>query len=196
MATKRVKRSKRPQNETVFHHKALLQSLFYVVVSLLLAFFILFVPPLHQAIVALANAGYIGAFIAGIFIVSVFTAAPAVVVLLVLAQSLPILPLAIVAGLGAVIGDILILLTLRQGIENSKSYFPKEFGLEKIVQTLRHTKYRFLLTLLGAVLIASPLPDELGLACMGLTDVSPFASAILTFVLNTAGMYFFLMIFK
>jgi hypothetical protein len=178
------------------HHKPLLQSFLYILFSLVLAVLIIFVPPFHSAIMALSGAGYIGAFIAGIFFVSVFTAAPAAVVLLLLSQTMPVVSVAIVAGFGAVIGDILILFTLKQGIDTTVPYFPKEFGLEKIIKILRHTKYRFLLTLLGGIIIASPLPDEIGLALMGLTGLSPFASAAMTFVLNSAGIYFLLQLLR
>jgi hypothetical protein len=178
------------------HHKAFIESALLVGLSFLIAFILYQLGFFHELVHGLHGYGYIGVFITGMFFVSVFTAAPATVVLLLFTETLPILPIAIVAGLGAVVGDSIILSLLSHGIEETLAIFPKETGINRIIVLLRHTKYRFLLTIIGALVVASPLPDELGLALMGVTKVRPGTVAIITFVLNTVGIYLLLMVLK
>src|SRR3989338_7092588 len=80
----------------------------FLILSLIL-FFLFAEHPFVKNTISLINGfGYIGAFISGILFVSVFTVAPAAVVLFFLAETLNPLLVAICAGAGAVIGDYLI----------------------------------------------------------------------------------------
>src|SRR3989344_5750951 len=63
----------------------------------------------------------------------------------------------------------LILLVLLEG------YSPWEIGL-----------------VVGAILIASPLPDEIGVSLMGLSKISTIRFVILSFVLNATGIFLIL----
>lgn len=178
------------------HHKALIESIAYVVLSFLVTFLFIELGLFHGAITALGGFGYIGAFIAGMFFVSVFTAAPAAVLLISLSGNVPVVPLIIVAGLGTVVGDSIILHLLREGFDRSISLFPKETGIKRVIGLLRHSKYRFFLTIIGALVVASPLPDELGLALMGISRMKPIPAMILTFVLNSIGIGLLLFAFR
>ena len=51
----------------------------------------------------------------------------------------------------------------------------------------RFKHFRWLTLLAGALLIASPLPDELGIALLGFSKVSTRYFAILSFVFNFLG---------
>lgn len=64
----------------------------------------------------IGNFGYIGAFLVGILFVSIFTVAPASVVLFYLAGSLNPFGIAISAGLGGVLGDYLIFKYLKDKV--------------------------------------------------------------------------------
>jgi hypothetical protein len=188
--------SKTNRSKHISHHKALLESAMLVGLSFLVAVVFYRLGFFHDIIRSLHGYGYIGVFVAGMFFVSVFTAAPATVVLLLFTETLHILPIAIVAGLGAVVGDGIILSLLSHGIEETLAIFPKETGIARIIVLLRHTKYRLLLTLIGALVVASPLPDELGLALMGVSKVRPATVAAITFVLNTIGIFLLLTVLK
>jgi hypothetical protein len=189
------KRKITPRKSESVHHKPFLESFGYVFLSFLFAIFLYQMGLFHSLIAYTGQLGLIGAFIAGMFFVSIFTAAPAGIVLLALTETIPLLPLALVAGAGAVAGDFFILRAFSLGIDETMMFFPKETGIRRIVRLLRHTKYRFVLTILGALVVASPLPDELGLAMMGVTKMSPIPAMILTFVLNFIGIYLLFLAF-
>src|SRR3990167_2198875 len=84
--------------------------------SLVAFFFLARTPQVDSLIREAGTLGYVGAFIAGIFFVSTFTVAPAAVVLYHLADSLHPLEIAILAGLGAMVGDYIIYRYLRDKI--------------------------------------------------------------------------------
>ncbi len=100
-----------------------------LILSLILFFLFANTPFIKGIITYIGNFGYIGAFITGIFFVSVFTVAPAAVVLYFLADTLNPLLVAIFAGAGAVIGDYLIFRFLRDRVfDELKPMFLKSGG--------------------------------------------------------------------
>ena len=187
---------KKKLRSTSPHHYLLYESFLYVAISFFVAFIFYELGIFHTTLHALNTYGYVGAFLGGVMFTSVFTAAPAAVILFTLSETLPIVPLALVAGIGAVVGDIILLRLLAKGIDGTIALFPKDSAITKVVKVLRHTKYRFFLTLIGALVIASPLPDELGLAMMGISQVNPLVATIITFILNTIGILLLLKLFR
>lgn len=180
-------KNKKKKTLTGPSHWSIFQSSFYVLGSIVVSVILYQTGTFHQIIHAMYDFGYIGAFVAGMFFVSIFTAAPAAVVLLTLSESLSFIPLIIFAGFGSVIGDMVILSLLTQKVSITIQFLPKERGVQKLIKSLRLTKYKFFLTLIGAIVVASPLPDELGLALMGATKIKPLHAIALTFFLNTVG---------
>ena len=80
----------------------------YLILSLVVFFYFLEDGFIQSIIKEIGSFGYLGALITGIFFVSAFTIAPAVVVLYDLAEVLNPFYLAVFAGIGAVVGDWLI----------------------------------------------------------------------------------------
>jgi hypothetical protein len=187
---------KKKGKKIVNHHKPFIESFFWVIISFIIAFILYETGSFHTILASLQEFGYIGAFIAGMFFVSVFTAAPAAIVLVTFAETLPMLPLVLIAGAGSVAGDMIMLSLINKQMSEGISFFPKEKGIQKIIKTLRHTKYRFFLTIVGAIVIASPLPDELGLALMGVSNIKPVSAVAITFLLNTFGLWLLLSVFR
>lgn len=138
---------------------------------------------------SIAGLGYIGAFIAGLLFVSLFTAAPSVVLLVTLAASgLNPWLIALVAGLGSMTGDYIIL----RLVEDKLAYELKPIALRLgIPQAIKYLQGRaattWLVRLLGAVIIASPLPDEIGIGLLGASRLGKLQFLGLCYVLNAAG---------
>lgn len=147
----------------------------------------------HDAIGILPNdtplLTYVWSVIAGIFFTSIITIAPASVMLAELAPHGNMIGIALCGALGAMVGDILILSFLKDHVaQDVKHYisFPRK---ERFRRIMKHRFTRVVLALLGAIVIASPLPDELGLAMMGLTRMSMVVLAPIAFVMNFVGVY-------
>ncbi|MBI4049280.1 MAG: hypothetical protein HY395_00470 [Candidatus Doudnabacteria bacterium] len=154
-------------------------------VALFLASDFLFVQELVEF---LKQIKYLGAFITGIFFTSVFTVAPATVVLYLIAQTGNPLLIAIFGGLGAVLGDFIIFRFLRDHIlDEIKPLFQKLGGSH--LTALLHTPYfAWMLPVLGALIIASPLPDELGITLMSVSKIKRWQFLILSFIMNASGL--------
>lgn len=124
---------------------------------------------------------------AGVFYTSFLTSPISVAMLVILAeQSNPILTAAL-AGLGAVLGDFLIVKFFRERISSELNEFSKQFHLQKVKAVLQKLHLDFLTPLIGAIIVASPLPDELGLMMLGASKLRYREIALLSYVLNTAG---------
>jgi hypothetical protein len=158
-------------------------------IGLALFFFFLDHPLIVLAITKIGTLGYFGAFLAGVFFVSTFTVAPSIVVLFYLASQMNLWVVAVMAGLGAVVGDFLIFRFLKDSIfEEIKPVFRRLTGerLQKLFETPHFAR---LSMVLGAIIIASPLPDETGLALLGLSKIKRWQFLLLSFLLNTIGIF-------
>jgi uncharacterized membrane protein YdjX (TVP38/TMEM64 family) len=121
------------------------------------------------------------------FFTSVFTTAPAIVVLGQLALHTPLWVVALFGGLGAVVGDYILFLLVREGVSRDVNELMRHAGLRRL-RKLFHTKlFHRLLPLIGALILASPLPDELGLAMLGLSDINKDRFLLVSFVMNALG---------
>ena|SRR3989344_3383366 len=136
----------------------------------------------------LAGTGYIGVFFAGIMYVYGFTAAPGTALLLVLAKTLNIYAAAALAGVGALLGDLVIYRIVRHSFADELITFSKEWAVITIISHVPKKLINFILPVLGALVIASPLPDEIGVMILATSaSVSEKNFFVISYALNTAG---------
>ncbi|MEK7097669.1 MAG: hypothetical protein AAB906_02380 [Patescibacteria group bacterium] len=128
----------------------------------------------------------IGSFLSGLFFVSVFTAAPALTALAGLAQSGSIFTVAFFGALGALVGDLIIFKFIKDSLSVSLLDFARTEE-NKLIKFFRKKYFRALLPFIGAIIIVSPFPDELGLMMMGLSRLNIFYFIPLAFALNFLG---------
>ena len=109
-------------------------------------------------------------FIAGLFFTSIFTAAPAIVALSELAITYnSVYIIALFGALGAMCGDLLIYYFSRDSLARDVSNLMSMESRRKWRHIIHFKLFRWFLSLIGGIVIASPLPDELGLMLMGLS---------------------------
>jgi hypothetical protein len=186
---KRIK----PQPSVIWDHLPSIQSLFLVICSIVISFVLWQSGWLYSFIHGLGSLEYLGVFLAGIGFVSIFTAAPSAVVLIVLSQDISPSVVATIAGIGSMVGDLILLSIFSKIMPRQTQKIDDTQRILRIISHLRHTKYRMLLSVVGVVIIASPLPDELGLAMMGLGKTPWGIVAVLTFAMNALGIYVLLL---
>ena len=129
----------------------------------------------------------IASFIGGFFFTSLFTTAPATVVLAEIAQENSPIIVAIFGGMGAVLGDLILYKFLKNHIADQLVSLFAHPKSERWLKIFHLNIFHWLLVLVGAVIIASPLPDELGLALMGLGHLKPKFLIPISFGLNALG---------
>lgn len=160
--------------------------------TLLIIAIVLFVAFVDSAIMAAffefnTELGYVGAFIAGILFVSLFTASPAVVILFELGQQHNIWWVTLWAALGTVVGDFLILRLFEDKFLKELTLITRKLGGKKLLRRVRSKRFRPLEVISGLVIVASPFPDELGLAILDVSHLGKVRILMLCFVANALG---------
>jgi uncharacterized membrane protein YdjX (TVP38/TMEM64 family) len=158
-------------------------------ISLLALFLLADTAIAHLFINYIGSYGYLGAAITGIFFVSTFTFAPASVVLFHLAQEFNPILIALYAGAGAVIGDLIIFRFLKDGVFEELRPLVSRFHGSYTAALFRTPYFAWIVPVIGAIIIASPFPDEVGIGLMGLSKIKWWQFGILAFILNTIGIF-------
>lgn len=158
-------------------------------VSFVVAYVLSQSPQFHDAIVGLGSWGYLGAFVGGMLFVSTFTVAPGTVILLVLTKTMSPITLGLVAGLGAVVSNLFMFRFIHHEMSTELRPIFKRFRGSHLAHLL-HTRYfHWTLPVLGALIIASPFPDELGVGLLGISDIAVYEFVLLSFFLNSLGIF-------
>lgn len=165
------------------------KNLTLVFLGIIFAFFLSQSGEFHQFLLQIGGFGYFGAFLAGILFVSTFTVAAGAVILFILAEKLSPVEIGLIAGLGAVVGDFTIFRFVKDNLILEIEPIYEKLGGNHLTKIL-HTKYfSWTFPVFGAIIIASPLPDEIGVSLMGLSKVGTFKFLILSFILNVIGIF-------
>ncbi|HLG91100.1 MAG TPA: hypothetical protein VI336_03035 [Candidatus Saccharimonadales bacterium] len=146
-------------------------------------------PSVDNLIRQIGDLGYVGAFFAGVLFVSTFTVAPAAVVLYHLAGSLHPVEIALIAGLGAMIGDYIIFRFIKDKIFSELRPLFLKFGGSYLKIVYKSPYFAWVLPLSGAFIIASPFPDEMGVSMLGLSKIKRWQFFAVTLLLNAVGIF-------
>lgn len=125
--------------------------------------------------------------IAGLFFTSFFTTPPAIAVFSGLAHSGNPLLIAAIGGLGSVCGDSLIFLFVRGRVTKDAGALMSGPRLKRLIKILKRRHFQRVLPLIGGLIIASPLPDELGLALIGVSNMKRSSFFLLSYCMNALG---------
>ncbi|KKU35051.1 MAG: hypothetical protein UY31_C0026G0003 [Candidatus Wolfebacteria bacterium GW2011_GWE1_48_7] len=161
--------------------------------SIILFFSIAETQFIHNAVTHIGTLGYPGIFLAGMFYISTFTVAPALAILYAFTSVYSPLTIALIAGLGSLLGDLILFRFFKDSVvEELKPLFHKLEDSSTFYR-LFHTPYFFWLTpILGAFIIASPFPDEVGIGMLGISRINYWQFIALSFVLDGAGIFLIL----
>ncbi|MBU2103956.1 hypothetical protein KKD81_02755 [Patescibacteria group bacterium] len=163
------------------------QNTFLTLASIALFIVLADTPVAHAMIQQIGSYGYLGSFIAGIFFVSTFTVAPSGAVLFHLAEQYNPVLIALTAGAGGVLGDLLIFRFARGDAFVELAPITDRIKKHPIFSLFKSPGFGWFTPVLGALIIASPLPDEAGIALMGLSKIREWQFMLLTYVLNSTG---------
>ncbi len=126
-------------------------------------------------------------FVVGLFFTSAFTLAPAALFLAQLSETISPWTVALFGALGAMCGDLILFLFIRDRLaEDIKALFPKS-TVHRFLRSFHLGFWKWLSPVLGALIIASPLPDEFGLSLLGLSKTRVAILLPIAFVMNFLG---------
>jgi len=148
--------------------------------------------PLHDAII---DVGYFGVFIAGVLFTYSFTSAPATMLLLILATHQNIYLAAFIGGLGALVGDIIIFTFIKSSFIDEIEKMSNENIVAYISHIIPNSIKKYVLPLIGCLIIASPFPDEIGVVLLASSKTISLKSFIwISYVMNTLGIFAILLV--
>ncbi len=171
------------------HRSHKYKNLVILAISIIISYCLSRYIPFHTFLQGLGSLGYVGAFFAGMLFVCSFTISIGAVILVLLSHQLSLLEIALVAGLGGVVGDYIIFHFIRDDLEDEIKPLYKKLGGNHLTKLL-HTKYfRWTLPVMGAIIMVSPLPDELGVSLLDVSGMNSIEFLALSFVLNCSCMF-------
>ncbi len=178
------------KNMTFFRQYKFTISFFF---SIIIAIILFSTSVFDKIILALDDFGYVGAFLAGVLFSSTFFSASAALFFVDLGEHLNPFAIAFFGGLGAMIGDLFMYRYLKESIlEEVKalaSVFIPAHHREKMEAATKRAVFLWTVPFLASTLIASPLPDEIGLALFSLVNFHPKYLSVITFLLNALGIF-------
>ena len=170
--------------------KFLIQDIGIIFLSILVAVILLETEFLTNILTSTKELELVGSFIAGMFFTSVFTTAPAIATLGEIARANSIILTALFGGMGAVVGDLIIFRFVRDKLSEHLMELIKHEGAGKRVRALfRLRSFRWFTALVGGLIIASPLPDELGISLLGCEKMKTSWFIPLSFIFNFLGIF-------
>jgi len=132
----------------------------------------------------------LGSFIAGMFFTSAFTTAPAIATLGQLSLEQTPLITALIGAAGAVAGDLLIFRFVKDRFSADVMELIEERRIvRRFAKLFKLRFFRWFTFFLGGLVLASPLPDEFGIALLGFTRVNVWHFVVISYVFNFIGIY-------
>ncbi len=159
-----------------------------LILTIILAYFIFKNTQLASFITHLGTFRYFSIFLAGIFIAFGFTA-PFAVGFFISYTPQNIWLAAIIGGLGAMVGDLIIFNFIRVSfkdefdeLKHTRIYKQINFFFSRALGKI----WIYLMYVFAGIIIVSPLPDEAGVTMLaGLTKIKQSVLAIVAFILHT-----------
>ncbi|MES2470801.1 MAG: hypothetical protein V4526_01040 [Patescibacteria group bacterium] len=132
---------------------------------------------------------FIDSIIYGTLFTSVFTTPISIIAFANLAHTTNLLSMALWGAMGAVLGDLLLFLFIRDTLAEDINYFAQMPKYRKFKAIFKRRTFRWITPFVGALIIASPLPDELGVAIMGFSHVRTAVLIPVSFAMNFLGIF-------
>jgi len=132
---------------------------------------------------------FIGSFIAGVLYVSSSTAALGILIFSDLSLKISPVEIALLGGLGSAVSDFFLFRFFKDDLLFEITPIYNKLGGRYITKLMYHKFFRWSLPIIGAIIIASPLPDEIGISLMGISKIKNKQFAVLSLTLNTCGIF-------
>ena len=166
----------------------ILRDIAIIVLSVLVAVLLVSTDVLENFLASAGQMKIFGAFIAGMFFTSIFTTAPAIAALGEIALFQGIFYTAFFGAIGSVLGDLIIFRFVRDRFSEHVSEILSHQSIWRRFHLLfKRRFFRWITFFVGGFILASPLPDELGIAVLGVSKMRVKYFALLSFVFNFLG---------
>ena len=170
------------------NNKLLLFDFIIVIFSIAIAIVLVQTEALQKILTSTKELEILGSFIAGIFFTSIFTVAPATVTLGQIAVANSLFLTAVFGAAGALIGDLIIFKFVRDNISEHLKETVKNKMVSKSIRDLyKYRLFRWSTFFLSGLILASPLPDELGISLLGFLRIETKWFIFISYIFNFLG---------
>lgn len=188
MTTRTHRKSARLRSREFRNGNRVVADMGLIALSILVSIILAKTHVLTQALTSTAELELLGTFIAGMFFTSIFTTAPAIATLGEIALVQSVFVTAVIGALGSVAGDFLIFRFVKDRLSSDVIEVLRYEGVLKRLRAVFKLRFfRWFTFFLGGLVIASPLPDELGIALLGFSKMKTSWFFLLSFVFNFLG---------
>lgn len=182
------------QSKRIFSFKY--PKIFFLLLAVVLAYYLFNIPNISAMVSNLNNDNYVEILLAGFFFSFGFST-PFSIGFFAVSQPTNLLLAAFIGGASAMVGDLVIFRLIKFSFLDEFNKLKKEGAVEKIrkiagnhIPTLMK---HYLLYIFAGIVIASPLPDEIGISMLaGLTTISQKKLALMSFLFNSLGIFIIL----
>jgi hypothetical protein len=168
---------------------ALIRDLLMISIGIIFAIIFVKTGLMDLMINAVRDYYILASFIAGIFFTSIFTIAPSSIALVNIANHAPLPGVVLFGGLGAMCGDLILFFFIRDRFSEDLMRVVKKSTVRYILHSLHFGFLRWLSPVLGALIIASPIPDEFAITLLGMSKIKTAILIPLAFIMNSLGIY-------
>jgi len=168
-------------------NKQLIQDILIIILSITFAIFAIKNGLFHKIILSMGDLRWLGIIFAGIFFTSFFTTALSIAILASFAENTPLPILVLFGGIGAMIGDYIIFTFIKDRVSKDFEYLLSFSKPNRFSAIFKTRIFKFFMPLLGAIIIASPLPDEIGVAMLGISKIKDKFFLVISFLANGIG---------
>lgn len=166
-----------------------------LVLTFILAYSLFSLGFLDTILSALISLGYLGTFMVGFLYAYSFTAGPATIILIMIAKKENLFFAGLTAGLGALIGDIIIFLFIRHSFSDEVDRLSRERFFQSVRKYSSGILRKYVLPVLASLIIASPLPTEIGVTLLAsMKSMSTKRFTFIAYLLHTIGILIILII--
>jgi len=167
--------------------------LLLLIITIALSYYLFNLPYVKNFVSGLDQISYLGDLIAGIFFSFGFTTSFSIGYFITSYPSSMILA-SIIAGAGSVIGDMIIFKTIKFSFTDEFRELKRKKAIKRIAEIVKNNKHvlirHYLLYIFAGIIIATPLPDEIGISMLaGLTTIKTRTLIFISFILHAIPIY-------
>lgn len=129
----------------------------------------------------------LGIFLAGILFTSLFTTPIAIAMFVSMAPGVDSVTMAGLGALGSVLGDLALFGLVRFTFQSDLDHLLRMPKYKRLFHVFHRRTFRWMLPFVGALIIASPLPDELGIGLMGVSKMKTSTLVVVSYIMNAIG---------
>lgn len=167
----------------------ILHDVVFITVSITFAVWLAKSDVLNSFLVATKDVKVLESFLAGTLFTSAFTTAPAIAVLGKIAHGSSALTTALFGGVGALFGDLVIFKFVKDRLVVDMEVLFTKPARERFRHIIHARLFHLFSPFVAALIIASPLPDELGVMIFGFLRARTLLFIPFSLLANFAGIF-------